>query len=93
MLNDRLQVFFILIQGHMLIVGWHAGIIGTEEDSLSDISPMVFGVHSRFLMSLRIRRSYHEPHISGLRRREELIKDFDSLCGCISTVACEQISV
>lgn len=36
--NDCLQVLFILIQGHMLIMGWNACIIGTEENSLSDVS-------------------------------------------------------
>lgn len=40
-LNNCLQVLFILIQGYMLIVGWNACIIGTEENSLFDVSQLV----------------------------------------------------
>lgn len=41
-LNDCLQVLFILIQGHMLAVCWNARIVGTEEDSLSDVTNWYF---------------------------------------------------
>lgn len=37
MLDDPLQVFFVLVQGDVLLVIWDACIIGTEEDCLLSI--------------------------------------------------------
>ena len=71
----------------MLVVGRNACIISTEEDGLWGVSQLVLWTHSIFQIGLQVRRTYHEPHISRLWRREELIKDFDSMGGCISTVA------
>lgn len=80
-LNYCLQVLFILIQGYMLVVGWNACVIGTEENSLSDVSQLALQIYLRFQMGLELRLTYHEPHISRLRRREELVKDLDSMGG------------
>lgn len=63
----------------MLAMGWNACIIGTEEDSLSDVSQLVLEIYPRLQIGLPLRSTYHEPHISRLRRREELVEDLDSM--------------
>ena len=79
MLNDGFQVFFVLNERDMLIVGWNTCIVGAKENRLLALAP----ADSAF-MSGRA-DVYHEPHICRLRRRKELRKNLDGMSSCISS--------
>lgn len=80
MLDELLEILFVSWQRNVLDVGRYTGIVCTKEDGLA----LLAVVAARTLAG--VARSYHEPDIGGLRRREQLLKNLDSMGGGISSV-------
>lgn len=78
MLDDGLEIPFIVIQGDMLGVPGNAGIICTEEYCLANYYYRSMAHKLGFV-------AYHKPNRSRLRCRENLGKDLDGVCSVIAS--------